>query len=504
MGTGALVCWGKMSVVTLEATPTQGKFMLSTATIVALIGAMGEGKSYAAVMALIAHAGRCKALFKPGEKLQCAIIRDTHENIKHSVVKTFEIFFADHPEIKHKWRNDYKSLDIHTDPGIHCDLFGIDDTAALTKLQGSTYGLIWLEEIAPYTDTHRSNAGISEDVFNAALVRCARQDTAFPRLQMTTNPCDEDHWFYQRILVPPDGPVHKDLPLITKEVFQIPYGENIHLREISRQATKAAFIGDEAAYARYVSGEVATKFPGEAVTRGYFNEDWHVAPDEIEIVQGWDGWVSFDSWGNPAAIIGQQAPNGRITVTDVLQGSGDIRGLIRDYIKPLFNTPRYKNVAATWTLRLMGDGTMLQPDQSNQEQSAARYVEEAFLDHAFRPLMFEPGPSTWQHVRTGMLHSLRWTIGGGPAVLLDPVHTKPLIAGLKGRWHYAKNKGGYVNRVRPVKNDASHVCDAFANAMCVLCAWDPPKRRNTSNIVNMHARRRSESYVTDDVAAGVS
>lgn len=492
-----------MSVVQLDVTPTQGDFILCDDTIVALIGAMGEGKSYAAVMAIIAHAAKCKPFLLADEKLQCAIIRDTHENIKHSVVKTFEIFFSQHPEIPHKFRNDYKSLDIDIDPPVHCDLFGIDDVAALTKLQGSTYGLIWLEEIAPYTDTHRSNAGISEDVFNAALVRCARQDRVPPRLQMTSNPSDEDHWFYRRIIVPPDGPIHKDLELITKKVYNIPYGENIHLREISRQATKAAFIEDPAAYARFVSGEFATKYPGEPVTRKFFNESWHVAKEEMEAIDGWDGWISFDSWGNPAAVIGQQAPNGAIRVMDAVACSGDIRGLIRDYIKPLLNTPRYKAVSNAWHLRLMGDATMVQPDQSNKEMSAARYCEEAFLDEIGRPLIFEPGPSTWQHVRTGMLHSLRWTIQGEMAVMLDPVHCKTLIAGLKGRWHYAKNKGGYINFAKPVKNDSSHVCDAFANAMCVLCAWDPPKRRHDSSRINSAIRRRSESYATDDAYAVV-
>ncbi|MEM4721784.1 MAG: hypothetical protein QXT73_06985 [Candidatus Methanomethylicaceae archaeon] len=53
------------------------------------------------------------------------------------------------------------------------DLFGIDDPASLSKLQGPEYALIWLEEPAPMAD--KANAGLSEEVFNAALVRATRQ-----------------------------------------------------------------------------------------------------------------------------------------------------------------------------------------------------------------------------------------------------------------------------------------------------------------------------------------
>jgi hypothetical protein len=355
----------------LKATKTQGQFILSEATIAVLVGAMGEGKSYAAVMGLIAHAERCRPYFKPREKLQVAIIRDTHENMKHSVVKTFQEFFDSHPEISYNWRSDFKSLDIDTDPVIHCDLFGIDDVAALTKLQGSTYGCIWLEELAPYTDSARSNAGISEDVYNAALVRCARQANAPPRLQCTSNPCDEDHWMYRRLIIPPDGPVHPKTPDITKALYQIPYGENIFLREVSRQATMAAFADDEAAYARFVRGEFATKYPGQKVAE-HFNPEWHIAKQTLEPFDGYEGFISFDSWGSPAAIIGQQAPNGQCYVLDCLQGAADIRGLIRDYIKPTINSPRWKDKCSHW--RIMGDCTMNQPDQSNQSVSAASVI----------------------------------------------------------------------------------------------------------------------------------
>lgn len=469
--------------------PTQADFLQSEATVNIIVGYAGSGKTYACILGILAHAQR------NGVPLECAIIRDTHENIKNSVVVAFEEFFKRHPDLPYKWRSDYHDLTIYFNPVIHCRLFGIDDMTGLTRLQGPEFGLVWLEEIAPYTDSHRTNAGISEDTFNAALVRCARQQNVKARLQLSSNPPDEEHWFYRRLLSTPDGPLHKDTPLITKRVFHVPVGENIHLKEEAMQATMAAYMHDEAAYARFVLGEYATRFPGRRVAEN-FNPDWHVAKEALDPVQGLSGFIGFDSWGQPAAVLGQQWPDGRIWILDVCQGAEDIRGLIQDEVKPRLQSPRWKDLCRDW--RYIGDCTMLQPDQSNVSTSASRVVEESFLDPDGFEAIFEPGPSTWHLIKHGLIHSLRWTIRGHPSVLIDPVHCKPLITAFKGAWHYPTSRTGVQTRQSPVKDRHSHVSDATANALCVLCAWDPPKRRNRKATVERTrvGKRRAASYVS--------
>jgi hypothetical protein len=146
----------------------------------------------------------------------------------------------------------------------------------------------------------------------------------------------------------------------------------------------------------------------------------------------------------------------------------------------------------------MGDCTMLQPDQSNITSSAAHVVETSFPTPDGDDAIFEPGPSTWHLLKHGLIHSLRWTIKGHPAILLDPVHCKPLITSFKGAWHYPTTRTGVLARNTPQKDQASHLGDCAANAFCVLCAWDPPKRFNRKRTQqrNLRDRKRAASYAT--------
>ena len=140
--------------------PTQAQFALSRAVVVIIAGPMGESKTFGGILGIFAHFERCRrALLKLGIPLEVAIVRDTHENIKRSIVKVFGEFFGANPGIRYDWRTDYKHLTLHTNPKITCDLFGVDDLPSLTKLQGSAYSCIWLDDPVPYTDAERTNAG---------------------------------------------------------------------------------------------------------------------------------------------------------------------------------------------------------------------------------------------------------------------------------------------------------------------------------------------------------
>ena len=473
--------------------PTHTAFLLSDAPVAILTGPMGEGKTWTAIQRWFRRAASAKHLLSPGQDYGIMCIRDTQENNKASIVKTLTSeFFPKYPTIKHSWRNDYKELWIETLPRIHVSLFGIDDLPALTKLQGAVgTALIHLEECVPYTDATRTNAGISEDVFNAALVRCMRQTGIPGSIQMTFNPPDTFHWVYQRLLSRPDGPLSPQTPLITKATFRIKPGENTFLPDIARQATKAAYEHDEAAYARFVLGEYATKYPGKRVAQN-FNANWHVSQKPLDPIEGLEGWMSFDSWGNPACILGQQHPNGRIFVLEVLEGGVDIVELIDMIVKPRLQHPRWLGKCRCW--RYMGDITMRQHDQSNIKTSAEQEIQARFQDAMGNEAFFEPGPSAWTMIKDGMLNALRGTVGGEPLVLIDPEHCKKLISALKGAWFHQVNKAGVVNYQSAVKSNASHVGDAFANAMGVLTSWNPPKRWKKSG--ESPARRRARSYTS--------
>lgn len=446
-------------------TPSQYRVITSPATIVAVCSSAGEGKTYGCIMATMFHAAVCGA-----SHLQAAIIRDTHTNNKRTVVKAWKNFFeAKH--VEHRWRGDDTQLIIDSDPMITIDFIGVDNLEAITSIQGSEYGLIWLEEPCAYTSSLETNAGLSEDLYNAALQRCARQQDAKAKLLLSFNPPDDDHWVARRILNAPDGMVHPSTPLITKETILIKPGENIYLKEESRQAVVAAYIHDPIAYARFVSGEVATRYPGKPVAGRAFNPAIHVAPGPLDPVEGLTSFIGWDSWGNPAAVLGQQWPDGRLWILDECLDGDDIRDLLHNYVNPLVASPRWKDKSFAW--RQIGDRTMKQQDQSSANTCAADVVEEEFDPGMDQKIPFELGPQTWAHMRLGFMHALQWMVRGQPAVLIDPVRCKRLIAGLKGRWHYRTNRAGVIVQTVPEKDEFSHACDAWANAICIVAPWTP-------------------------------
>lgn len=473
--------------------------------------------TYASIVAMFVHAQRC------GRPIRCAIVRDTHENIKNSTAQSIKEDFGD----LCRFSNDSKKCVFYTTPRVTVDLFGISEEGALGKLQGNEYALIWLEEPAPMSS--KSNAGLSEGVFNAALVRSVRQKLPpycrgcghvpdggsewlgevdeekrkrvcsecgegyyWPhgRLQVSMNPADEEHWTFKRLievdLVDPEN------PLITKQVWFVRYGENIHVSEVSRQAVKAAYKDDPASYMRYVMGQFAPVYQGKSVTPEY-NSAIHLSENALEPAYGLVSFCICDGWHNPSAVLGQITRTGRLIILDVMRmDGGDIRSLLDNQVGPLLESPRWKGKARAW--RVGGDTTMVQPDQSNKQESAAKVVVDFFQPYGAR--VFEQGPSTWSIIKMGLKNGLNRMIEGMPAVFIN-ADCRLLHKGLSGGWFYKTDNAGNIIGVLPEKNEVSHVCDALANAINIflptrLFHVDPKRKRE----LEMKMKSRASSYVT--------
>jgi Phage terminase large subunit len=444
--------------------PTVEAYIMSEKTINVLISSTGEGKTFGSIGAVIQHAKRCN------QPIRIAIVRDTLENIKLSIVPSIQEFFEKYPKA-YRFKNEFKELTLFTEPRIDCDLFGIDDPASLGKLQGSSaYSLIWLNEPAPISD--KSNAGLSEEVYNAALLRCVRRKGTPGRLQVDMNPADEEHWTYRRFVEDPD--VIPEFPLIQKQVWFIPYGENRDLGEDARQAAILAYKDDPASYARYVEGKFATVYRGEKVAQAYdqkrhFYTDQYGRPTPIIPAKGLVSFAFFDSWHTPACVLGQKTQTGRLIFMDTLRLEGsDIRTLIKTQVIPMLESPKWKDKPNSW--RIGGDFTMLQHDQSNRNESAAKAVEDAFRKYLKVPgIFFEAGPSKWETMKRHFNAALQGSDYLGQPLVLLSGDNKILDKGLRGSWHYKTDNAGNVHRnAKPDKDIHSHACDGWANAVSVL------------------------------------
>lgn len=439
--------------------PTVLDFIHSEKAITILIAPLGEGKTYGCIGAMIAHQQRC------GQPIRCAIVRDTLENIKLSIVPSIQEFFEKYPSL-YRFKNEFKELTIFDGPNrIDVDLFGIDDPASLGKLQGSSaYSLIWLNEPAPIAD--KANAGLSEEVYNVAVIRALRRKGTPGRLLVDMNPADEEHWTYRRFIEEAD--IDPRFPLVQKQVWHVPYGENKELGQDARQAAMKMYENDASAYERYVLGKFAAIYRGEKVTPQY-KQERHLCPSVLIPAKGLESFAFFDSWHTPACVLGQKTTTGRLIFIDTLRlENSDIRTLINTLVIPLIVSPKWKGKPSWW--RIGGDFTMLQHDQSNRNESAAKVVEKSFRDFLRIPnLFFEPGPSKWETMKRHIASALQGSDYRGEPLVLLSHDNKLLDKGLRGAWHFKTDNSGNIHKsVKPEKDIHSHACDAWGNAVSVM------------------------------------
>lgn len=419
--------------------------------------------THAGLAASIWHAKRC------GRPIQAALIRDTHQNIKTSTVKSIQ-------QILGGWgvfKNDYKKLYIRSNPPVEFDLFGIDDEASISKLQGPEYALIWLEEPAPILE--KANAGLPKQVFDLAVARAARQQKTKPRVQITQNPSDGTHWTDKLMEEPEEYAVYEVdgiVVKIIKHTFHIPKGENKHLTPLARAMQMAAFKDDPGKWERYIEGRSATVQIGKKVTPAYsptihFSQKiLPVYPENTNVNLG--GYRGWDGYQHPCCIIAQNNMFGQLVIHDVLYKEGiGTEELIEIMLLPLLAHPKYKNKITTW--REIGDPSMRTPDQSSIRRSAAKVIEKKLKTR------FEPCPTRWGNIIDPTNRALRRMLDDGrPAIILS-ASAATLHHALKGGWHYKTDNNGRIIGSIPVKDEHSHPGDAFGGLISTLMPYDVKK-----------------------------
>lgn len=470
-----------------DLSPTQSAFVETDAHIAMLMGPMGEGKTFSAGAGLVRHALRC------GKDIRGAIIRDTHQNIRISTVPSLKEIFGDWVD----FHDDNKVMVIHSQPKITCDLFGIDDPASLSKLQGPEYAIIWLEEPAPIVE--KANAGLPRDVFDLAIARASRQKGTKLRVQVSQNPADEDHWTEEVAQMP--EVYAEDLvsgQQIVKKVFRIPYGENKYLNDLARLANKAAFQHDAGKFARYVTGIAAPVRKGSAVTPEY-NAAIHFSQNELPVVPNCPGFRFYDGFHHPVCLIGQILPGPRLVFHNAFWGDGiGIKELVQHQVISCLMSPKFKGKIADW--RDIGDPTMRTPDQSTTGVSAAKVVEGLLKTR------FEPGPTKW-NFRIAPLRTALSTLGanGQPLIQISK-SAYELHRALNGGWHFKTDNSKNIIGNLPVKDKNGDLGDAACYGVALTLPYARVSSQSAySRQVNpFRPQARAMSYAERAAAAVAS
>ncbi len=435
--------------IRVKLTPTQEKFVYSDAQIVFFIGPMGEGKTFAAIAAILAFAGRVK------KKIRGALVRDTHTNIETSTI----------PDIKNTpfgriatFHRDNQKMILHSNPEVEMDLFGVSDAAALQRFQGLQVSFVWIEEPAPIVE--RANAGVPRSVYEMSIARSGRQFGTHARVQITMNPATEEHWTAVEAALP--NTLIRDEKTgveIRKEVFNIPYGENIYLPAASRLFNKQAFKDDPGKYERYVSGRFAEIRLGKEVTP-WFNPEIHHASDELPVENGATGVMGWDGGLNCTVVVGQILGS-RVVIHDAYVGQQEgVVEVIDGFLTPLLASEKYRDKIPHWVCT--GDPSLANRDQRSSADSAAREIEDRLN------VSFDPGPVRFGE-RIDSLRRMLTSMPNGMPMLLISRTARPVYRALNGGWHYKTDhqgrifmQGGGQKNATPVKDIHSHPGDAMS------------------------------------------
>lgn len=399
------------------------------------------------------HAQRCREADPKHTLTRWLIVRDSHINIERNTIPSIEKAY---PGV-FKFGKDNS---IAIAPGLHIQMYGMDDLASLNKIQGSEQDGIWIEEPAPILSA--GNAGMRHEVFMVCVQRI-RGGITPKRLQVVMNPADEDHWTTKE----------RVRPLNDTSIFRIKPGENPHLSNIDRQAVKEAYRHRPDLYARFVEGREARVYPGLAITPE-FNEDFHIAAKRLDPIPGVQMLRFWDGGLNPSCVVCQLTPLGNLHVVDSLTGEGmGMRQLCENFLVPLFNTRPYRDQATgrpritSW--RDIGDPSLDNREQSDSEHTASKVIYDVLGGS------FEKGEKYWEPRRDSLKDALSRMVNGQPFFQLSPHTTEGqpfnrVRAALAGGYCYRVAPSGLVLKEEPEKNMHSHVGDAMTHGLAKIFA----------------------------------
>ena len=450
--------------------PTASKFVLSRADAVLLYGPRREGKSVAGVVAILHHAGR----HPDAQPIKWAAVRDTWTNLNRTVMETLREGAA-----RGWWDVEFtnQGTEAMLNGGVaRLYLLGMDRPADANRFQGLELGGVWIDEAAPAADL---TSGVPVDVF-AMAISCTSQPRCKPRLQITTNPPDEDSWVIQL----PQQLARLGKAGLTVEIFNIPAGENPHISQEFRDRMRAGFeaAGRPDLVARLVEGQIGGLQLGAALVPP-FSRLMHVAKGPLEVYQNLDMVRLWDSGAgdlHPACVFLQAAPKLGVNIlaSCVAENLG-VTEFIEEQVKPIqlkygwskpgAGTAFGRGAKGGFSFRDIGDPACLVPSGVSSQLTVAKTIA-AMLGGSF-----EPGPQDWTSRREALLAGFaKAGKGDRPRFIqLDPDENEVLIKALAGRAHFPKDQatGRIVGSLEAAKRASGlymHPVMALAYGLAVL------------------------------------
>ena len=419
---------------------------------IACFGTRGDGKTQGALGAMVGHAKRHAESGHP-LPVKWIGVTDTFASHKNKTLESIN-----NPLWQGLWQvRDGGHVAVFGSGGselVHLHLFGIEDQGAMDRVRTETVG-VWFEEPAPAAVLVQSS-GVSELAWQTAITSQRIASHCHPAL-MTLNYPDEDHWTWQRFIANPQ---------VNTTYYRVPPGERASASQ--RDEWMRALANRPDLQRRLLLGQPGTVQLGPEVAVG-FNLDLHVAKDKIAPKEGEPLWIGQDFGHTPTAIIGQLWRGYVRVYASLTIDRGGSKQLYEREVMP------WLNANAPWALK---DSSLIHvkydpaapDDESNIESNPATTAEQMVGGY------WEPGPVSWEGRKGPLLEVMNKSVGGFPALQLDPVGCKGLISALSGRWYYPQRRDGGVSKDAPAK--PNHPWEDYGDSFCYfLCGVLPEVAR---------------------------
>lgn len=205
---------------------------------------------------------------------------------------------------------------------------------------------------------------------------------------------------------------------------------------------------------QYVDNKITPSLSGEAVFRAAFRTDFHVAKSTLLPIPGTLVVVGIDFGRNPAAVICQMDPRGRLCIIDELVEAGmGVEQFVTTKLRVLLGQAKYNRLP----IGLVGDPSGVARSQIGEESVFA----------ALKRLGFSSQPAQTNEIEPRLRSVEKWLLqqrDGGAAFLVSPA-CPILIRAMQSRYRYARTKGGILQPKPEKLHPWSDIADALQYAV---------------------------------------
>ena len=460
----------RFELLTAPQGVTLARYLKSEARVSLIMGPLGSGKTFAS----------CEKIFnlmcaqKPNQqnirKSRWYAIRNTYPDLLSTTVKDWLELFGDLGRYKGAGiepPSHTMKFRLRDRTQVHAELvfLALDRPLSIKKLRGSQVTGFWLNETKE----------LDKAVVDMADLRHGRYPSAMDGgpswhgMIGDTNAPDDDSWYYELseetrpknwVFFTQPGGVYREMVSdgmtgqkwngkwkINKDAENLPNLPNDYY-EAGLQGKSDNWI------AVNLANEYGTVMDGKAIYEEQWNDTLH-ATDTIQVIPDHPICVGLDFGLTPAAVIGQETPNGSINILHELVAEGmGIKQFIDSALRPLLNQ-YYRN--NPWNF--VGDPSGNRRADTNEET-----VFKVLADSGMATEAANTNDPTirWEAVKD-ILQQLR---DSKPAFQLHK-RCKVLRKGFNGYYHFKRVQlaGEARYHDKADKNEASHPHDALQYLM---------------------------------------